>query len=154
MSVCLSGTVYIWLPRLRTIPSSTRMHAKRPPSKPEKICIFVISNSKSFIFQILKVVGPLGGNFDFFSPSGFEFESDFDYNTSKMKFQSFRVLKRYLNEKRLIRGREAATVSKFGELIFETYCVVRVKIEVSTTWRGRKSDVVFFKPLPMVTENP
>ena len=41
-------------------------------------CIFVISNNKSFIFQNLKVAGPLGGKFDFFSPSGFEIQSDFD----------------------------------------------------------------------------
>ena len=31
-------------------------------------CIFVISNNKSFISQNLKVVGPLGGKFDFSVP--------------------------------------------------------------------------------------
>ena len=51
----------------------------------ENFCIFVISNNKSFISQNLKVVGPLGGKFDFFSPSGFEIQSDFDYRTSKIK---------------------------------------------------------------------
>ena len=57
-------------------------------SKLEKFCILVISNNKSFIPQNLKVVGPLGGKFDSFSPSGFEIQSDFDYRSSKIKFYS------------------------------------------------------------------
>ena len=42
------------------------------------------SNNKNFISQYLKVVGPLGGKFDFFSPSVFEIQSDFDYRTLKL----------------------------------------------------------------------
>ena len=68
----------------------------------EKFCIFVISNNKSFISQNLKVVGLLGGKFDFFNPSGFEIQSDFDYRTSKIKFYSVRALKCYVNEKNLM----------------------------------------------------
>ena len=89
---------------------------------------FVISNNKSFISQNLKVVGPLGGKFNFFSPSGFEIQSDFDYITSKIKFHSVRALKCYLNEKNLIHGRVTATISKFSPQIFETY--------FSMSWKG------------------
>ena len=66
--------------------------------------MFVISNNKSVISQNLKVVGPLGGKFDFFSLSGFEIQSDFDYRMEKIKFYSVRALKCYLNEKNLIHG--------------------------------------------------
>ena len=53
--------------------------------------------------QHLKVVGPLGGEFDFFSPSGFEIQKrDFDYKTSKIKFYSVRALECFVNEKNLI----------------------------------------------------
>ena len=50
-----------------------------------------------FHSQNLKVVGPCGGKFDFFRPSGFEIQSVFDYKTSKIKFCSVRTLKCYLN---------------------------------------------------------
>ena len=79
-------------------------------SKPEKFVIFVISNNTSFISQNLKVVEHLRGKFDFFSPSGFETQSDFHCRTSKIKFYSVRALKCYLNEKSLIHGRVTATI--------------------------------------------
>ena len=62
----------------------------------------MISKNKHFISQTLKVVGPLGEKFDFFSPSGFEIHSDFNYRTSKIKFYSVTASKYYLNEKNLI----------------------------------------------------
>ena len=74
---------------------------------------------------MLKVVGPFGGKLAFFSPSRFETQSDFDYRTSKIKLYSIRVLKRYLNEKNLIHGREATMISKFSALIFEKYFISR-----------------------------
>ena len=83
-------------------------------SKLENFCISVVSNNKSFFSQNLKVVGPLGGNSNFFSQSGFEIQSDFDCRTSKIKFYSVRALKCYLNEKNLIHGRVTATISKFS----------------------------------------
>ena len=83
--------------------------------------MFVISNNKSFISQNLKVVSPLGGKFDFFSPSGFEIQSVSAYRTSKIKFYSVGALKCYLNEENLIHGRVTATISKFSPQIFETY---------------------------------
>ena len=67
-------------------------------------------------------MGPLGGKFDFFSPSEFEIQSDFDYRTSKIYF--VRALKCYLTEKNLIHGRVTATISKFSLQIFETYISV------------------------------
>ena len=81
-------------------------------SKLENFCIFVVSNNKGFISQNLKVVGPLGGKFDFLSPSGFGIQSDFDYGTSKIKFHSVRALKCHLNEKNLTHSRVKATISK------------------------------------------
>ena len=72
----------------------------------------------------MKVVGPLRGKFDFFSPSGFEIQSDFDHRTSKIKFYFVRALKCYLNKKNLIHGRVTATISKFIAQIFETYISV------------------------------
>ena len=86
-----------------------------------KFCLFVINNNKSFISQNLNAVGSLGGNFDLFSPSGFEIQRVFDYRTSKIKFYSVRALKCYLNEKNLIHGRVTATISKFSPQIFEMY---------------------------------
>ena len=55
---------------------------------------FVISNNKSFISQNLKVVGPLGGKFDFFSPSEFEIQTDFDYKPQNkvLLCESFKTL--------------------------------------------------------------
>ena len=87
----------------------------------KNFCMFVMSNSKSFISQNLKVVGPLGGKSDLFSPSGFEIQSDLDYRTSKIMFYSVRTLKCYLNEKNLIHGQVTATISKFSPPIFERY---------------------------------
>ena len=84
-------------------------------------CIFVISTIKSFISQNKKVVGPLGGKFDFFSPSGFEILSDFDYRISKIKFDSVRALNYYLDEKNLIHDQVTATVSNFSPQMFEAY---------------------------------
>ena len=86
-------------------------------------CIFVISNNESFISQNLKTVGPLGGRFDFFSPSGYDIQSDFDYRTSKIKFYSVRALKCYLNDKNLMHGQVMATISKFSSQIVETYFI-------------------------------
>ena len=48
-------------------------------SKPENFLIFVISNNESFISKNLRVKGPLGGKFEFFSLSGFDIQSDYDY---------------------------------------------------------------------------
>ena len=79
--------------------------------------IFVISNNKSFIFQNLKVVGPLREKFDFFCHSGFEIQSDFDYGSLKIKFYFVRALKCYLNEKNLIDGRVTAMISKLSQSI-------------------------------------
>ena len=56
-------------------------------------CIFVISNNKSFISQSLKAEGPLRGKFNFFSPSGFEIQSDFDQRTSKNQILICQIFK-------------------------------------------------------------
>ena len=44
-----------------------------------------------------------------------------DHKTPKIKLYTVTALKRYLNEKNLIHGRETATVFKFCALIFEMY---------------------------------
>ena len=90
-------------------------------SKLENFCIFVISNNKSFISQNLKVVVHWEESLIFFSPSGFEIQSDFDYRTSKIKSYSVRALKCYVIDKNLIYGRVTATISKFSPQIFETH---------------------------------
>ena len=46
--------------------------------------MFVISNHNSFVFQNLKVVGALGGKFDFLIPSGFEIQNNFAYEPQKL----------------------------------------------------------------------
>ena len=96
-------------------------------------CIFVISNNKSFISQTLKVEGPLREKLDFFSPSGFEIQSEFDYRTSKMKFYSVRALKCYVNEKNLIHRRVAATISKLSKQIFEMYFSISASISAKVS---------------------
>ena len=57
---------------------------------------------------------------DFFSPLGFDIQTNSDHKTQKVKLCSVRALKHYLNEKNLIHGRVMATISKLGVLIFET----------------------------------
>ena len=100
-----------------------------PTCKPENFCIFVISNNKSFIYQVLKVVGPLGGNSYFFSASRFEMQRNFDLKTSKSNSLSWSWLKHYLSEKCLIHGRETAMISQFSALIFETYFSCSFRLE-------------------------
>ena len=67
--------------------------------------IFVISNSHSFIPQILKVVVPLQRKTTFFSPLVFETQKNTDYQTSKFKLHSFRAFQRHLTDKNPIHGR-------------------------------------------------
>ena len=50
----------------------------------------VISNSKSFIPQTLKVVSPLGKSLIYFSPLEFVTQKNYDSETSKFKLYSFR----------------------------------------------------------------
>ena len=90
-------------------------------SKTGNVYIFVVANIQSFTPQIFGVVGPLGENFDFFSPLRFDVQMTSDHKKQKIKLYSVRALKRYLNEKKLIHGRVMATSSKFSPKIFETY---------------------------------
>ena len=60
-------------------------------SKLESFCIFVISNNKSFISQNLKVVGPLGGKFDFSVPRDLKFKAILITEPQKSS-QSFEML--------------------------------------------------------------
>ena len=69
----------------------------------------------------LEVVGSLGENLDFFSPLGFDVETNSDHKTQNIKLNSVRDLKRHLNEKNLICGRVMAMILKFSPQIFETY---------------------------------
>ena len=78
------------------------------------------ASSKSSLSQILKVVGLLGGKFVFFSPSRFEIQAILIRKTSKIKFYVMRALKRYLNKKNQMHGRETGTIHKFSTFIFET----------------------------------
>ena len=59
----------------------------------------VISNSKSFVPQILKVVSPFGKKLIYFSPLGSVIQIDYDSETSEFKLHSFRVFERYLTDK-------------------------------------------------------
>ena len=90
-------------------------------SKTGHVYIFVISYIQSFTSQIFGVVGSLGENLDFFSPLGFDAQTNSDHKTQKIELYSVRDLKRYLNEKNLIHGRVMATTSKFSPQIFESY---------------------------------
>ena len=83
--------------------------------------MFVIAYIQSFTSQIFGVVSPLGENLDFFSPLGFDVQTNSDHKPPKIKLCSVRALKCYLNEKNLIHSRVMATISKFGPHIFETY---------------------------------
>ena len=51
-------------------------------------------------------------------------QTNSDHETQKIKLNSVRALKRYLNEKNLVHGRVMATISKFSPQIFETYFTV------------------------------
>ena len=80
------------------------------------------SNNKSFISQNLEDVGPLGGMFDFFSPSGFEILSDFDYRTSKTEFYSVRALKCQWRKKIYFLNRKCPCNSEDCRLPFFDIC--------------------------------
>ena len=54
----------------------------------------------------------------FFGSLGFKIQSNFDLETTKINLHSVRALKRYLNEKNLIHGRETATIWKFSAQSF------------------------------------
>ena len=60
--------------------------------------MFMISESKSFIPQILKVVIPLTKKLIFFNHLGFEIQKNYDSETLAFKFDSFRVFQRYLTD--------------------------------------------------------
>ena len=60
--------------------------------------MFMIGDKQSFISRILKVVGPLAEKFKFFIPLGIQIEKDLNYVNTRIKLQSFRALKRYLND--------------------------------------------------------
>ena len=83
------------------------------------------------------VVIPLGENLDFFSPLGFDIQTNYDHKTQKIKLFSVRALKCYLDEKNLIHGRVMATISKFSPQIFETY--FKIVGKVSTKWNKRRT---------------
>ena len=68
---------------------------------------------QSFTSQIFGVAGSLEQNFDFFSPFGFNVQTNSDHKTQKIKLYSVRALKRYLNKTNLIHGGVMATTSKF-----------------------------------------
>ena len=72
----------------------------------------------------MKVVGPLGRQFDFSVPRDLKFKAILITEPQKIKFYVVRALKCYLNEKNLIHGRITATISKFSPQIFETYISV------------------------------
>ena len=79
-----------------------------------------ISISELITSQILGVAGPLGENVDISSLLGFDVQTNSDHKTHKIKTQSVKALKRYLNKKNLIQGRVVATISKFIPKSFET----------------------------------
>ena len=76
---------------------------------------------QSFTSQIFEVVGPLGENLDFFSPLGFDVQTNSDHKAQKIKLYSVKASKYCLNEKSLIHDRVMATISKFSPQIFETF---------------------------------
>ena len=64
-------------------------------SKFGNIHIFVTSNSRSFIPQILKVVSPLGKKLIYFSPLGFVIQKNYDSEMSGFKPHSFRAFEQH-----------------------------------------------------------
>ena len=52
-------------------------------SKTGNVYIFVITNVQIFTSQIFGVIGPLGENFDFFSPLKFDVQTNSDHKTQK-----------------------------------------------------------------------
>ena len=56
----------------------------------------------------------MGKDLDFFSQLRFDIQRNSDHKTPNTTLYSVRALKRYLNEKNLIHGRQPATISKFS----------------------------------------
>ena len=90
-------------------------------SKTGNVYIFVDRQYTEFHISNFWSRRSLGRNLDFFSPLGFDVQTNSDHKTQKIKLYSVRALKRYLNEKNLMHGRVMATISKFSPQIFETY---------------------------------
>ena len=83
--------------------------------------MFVISNSKSFLPQILKVVSPLGEKLIYFSPLAFVIRKNHDFETSEFKLCSFRAFQQYLTDKNSSHGRRAASFFQFSADNFQMY---------------------------------
>ena len=81
-----------------------------------------IRNCHYTLFQISNVWSrrSLGRKSRFFSPLGFDVQTNSDHETQKIKLYSVRALKRCLDEKSIIHGRVMATISNFSPQIFET----------------------------------
>ena len=60
-------------------------------------CFRVTSDYQSLIFENLKVVGLLGEKLDFYILLGIQIEIDFHPTNTRIKLNSFRTLKWYLN---------------------------------------------------------
>ena len=76
--------------------------------------MFVISNGKSFIPQILKVVSPLGEKLINFSPLGFVIQKNYDSETSEFKLHSFRAFQQYLTDKNPTHSQRTGSVFQFS----------------------------------------
>ena len=77
--------------------------------------ILVISNKQSFLYQDLKVTGPLGENFNFFSPIRFDIQGDSKHLTLTIKFHLLRALKWYRNKKDQIHHNSNSLVGGLGD---------------------------------------
>ena len=83
--------------------------------------MFSISNSKSFIPQILKVVGPLRKKLIYFSSLEFLIQKNYDSETSEFKHHSFRAFQQYLADRNPTHGRGAALIfqSDLVQVVFQ-----------------------------------
>ena len=80
--------------------------------------MFVISCSKSFIPQVLKVASSLGKKLIYFSSLGFVIWKNYDSKTSELKLHSFRAFQRYLTDNNLTRGGGTVSVFQFSSCSF------------------------------------
>ena len=89
-------------------------------SKTGNVYKFVNVNIQSFTSQIVGVVGPLGENLDFFSPLGFDVQTNSDQKTQKNQ-ALLRALKRH-------HGRVMGTISKFSPQIFRSQRIFEILV--------------------------
>ena len=96
------------------------------------IYMFVISNRKSFIPQILKVASPLRKKLIYFSPLGFEIQKNITIvkpeNLSSTRSELFNDI--FRTDKNPTHSWGTASIFQFSDIVFERTLIILMAIKI------------------------